>query len=171
MMIYKTMKLNQDYLNKIKTIMLEIITTTIASITSSSWSMKILAFILAFFTPAKELLLLLLFLTALDWIIDVVRWIFKKSERDMKDIFKDITLQFIIKVIMYIVLAIALNATQLYLLKESVDLFKYIMAIPIISELLSVSMKVELATGIQISKPIADIFSKFKNKSKIDFKD
>lgn len=136
----------------------------ISNFLTSSIVTKILVFISAFFAPAKELYLLLLFLVVLDWMVDVSFFIFKKDVRDTKKIWDDITKVSITKIIMYSILMLSLNSVQIYLIKDLADFYKIIMAVPILAELLGITQNVEKSTGISITAEIKNIFDKIFHK-------
>ncbi len=51
---------------------------------------------------------------------------------------------------MYSILVITVNSVQMHLIKEAFELFKMVIAIPIIAELLGIVATVERYTGVQI---------------------
>lgn len=80
--------------------------------------------------------------------MDLAVWFFKGDKLTTK--VWDVTKPFIIKLIMYSVLVITVNSVQMHLIKEAFELFKMVIAIPIIAELLGIVATVERYTGVQI---------------------
>jgi len=113
---------------------------------TSSIVTKILIFVSAFFAPVWELYILLIFLVTVDYIVDLGVWFFSKEKQKHWEI----TQPFIIKLIMYSILVIVVNAVQMHLIKEAFEIFKLIMAIPIGAELLGILSTIEKHTGVAI---------------------
>lgn len=114
---------------------------------SSSFISKLLIFVSTFFAPVWELYILLIFLVIIDYLIDLGVWFFKEK-RNIKC--WNVTQPFVLKLIMYSILVITVNAVQLHLIKEAFELFKLVIAIPIIAELLGIVSSVERTTGVAI---------------------
>ncbi|WP_164108260.1 MULTISPECIES: hypothetical protein [Sphingobacterium] len=123
---------------------------------TSSFVTKLLLFISAFFAPVWELYILLMFLVIVDYLIDLGVWMLKewKSKRCW-----EITQPFVIKVIMYSILVITVNAVQQHLIKEAFDFFKLIIAIPITAQLIEIVGTVERTTGIALVDKVKDYLS------------
>lgn len=121
----------------------------------SSIITKLLIFISAFFAPIWELYILLIFLTCTDYIIDLVVWFFSKC-KDCKH--WQITQPFIIKLILYSVLVIVVQAVQNHLIKDDFQIFKLIISIPVISESLGIISTVERYTGVKILDKAKEYF-------------
>ncbi len=115
---------------------------------TSSIISKLIFFISAFFAPIYELYILLIFLVSIDYLMDLGVWFFKGDKLTTK--VWDVTKPFIIKLIMYSILVITVNSVQMHLIKEAFELFKMVIAIPIIAELLGIVATVERYTGVQI---------------------
>lgn len=113
----------------------------------SSILTKILMFVSAFFAPIWELYILLMFLVMVDYLVDLGVWMLK--EWKTKKCW-EITQPFVVKVIMYSILVITVNAVQQHLIKEAFDFFKLIIAIPITAQLIEIIATVERATGVAI---------------------
>lgn len=113
---------------------------------TSSIITKLLIFVSAFFAPVWELYILLIFLVTVDYIVDLGVWFFSK----IKQKHWEITQPFIIKLIMYSIMVIVVNAVQLHLIKEAFEIFKLVIAIPIGAELLGILSTVEKHTGVAI---------------------
>lgn len=126
---------------------MELIKELFNNFVTSSIVTKLLLFISAFFAPVWELYILLIFLVTVDYIMDLAVWFFGKC-KECKH--WQITQPFIIKLIMYSILVIVVNAVQLHLIKEAFELFKLVMALPIGAELLGILANIEKHTGVAI---------------------
>ncbi len=126
---------------------MDAIKEAISSFLGSSILTKLLIFISAFFAPVWELYILLIFLCSIDYILDIIVF-FNGKCKDCKHWM--ITKPYIIKVILYSVLVIVVNAVQMHLIKEAFDFFKLIIAIPVVAETLGIITTIEKYTGIQI---------------------
>lgn len=126
----------------------KILKEVINSFFTSSIISKLIFFISAFFAPIYELYILLIFLVSIDYLMDLGVWFFAGDKRNTK--VWDVTKPFIVKLIMYSLLVITVNSVQLHLIKEAFELFKMVIAIPIIAELLGIVATVERYTGVQI---------------------
>lgn len=126
----------------------KILKEVINSFFTSSIISKLIFFISAFFAPIYELYILLIFLVSIDYLMDLAVWFFKGDKLITK--VWDVTKPFIVKLIMYSVLVITVNSVQMHLIKEAFELFKMVIAIPIIAELLGIVATVERYTGVQI---------------------
>lgn len=126
----------------------KILKEVINSFFTSSIISKLIFFISAFFAPIYELYILLIFLVSIDYLMDLGVWFFKGDKLTTK--VWDVTKPFIIKLIMYSILVITVNSVQMHLIKEAFELFKMVIAIPIIAELLGIVATVERYTGVQI---------------------
>lgn len=127
---------------------LKIIKEILNSFLTSSLISKLILFISAFFAPIYELYILLIFLVSVDYLMDLGVWFFKGDKQTSK--VWDVTKPFIIKLIMYSILVITVNSVQMHLIKEAFELFKMVIAIPIIAELLGIVATVERYTGVRI---------------------
>lgn len=119
----------------------------------SSLVTKLLIFISAFMAPTWELYLLLIFLTCTDYCMDLGVWFFSKG-KDCKH--WQITQPFILKLIMYSILVIVIQAVQNHLIKDDFQIFKLVLSIPIISETLGIVTTIEKITGIAIVQKLKD---------------
>lgn len=115
--------------------------------------------ILAWISPAAELLFLLYGLTVLDWCLDIRQ--FFKDESPKIDLWAKVTRPAIEKLCYYTALAVAVFATQLHLFKDSIPLYTVMMAIPISAELISVATTVERNTNIKVVSKLQEIFNSF----------
>ncbi len=95
---------------------MEIIKELFNNFVTSSLVTKLLLFISAFFAPVWELYILLIFLVTVDYIMDLAVWFFGKCKSCKH---WEITQPFIIKLIMYSILVIVVNAVQMHLIKEA----------------------------------------------------
>lgn len=120
---------------------------------TSSFISKLLIFVSAFFAPVWELYILLIFLVIVDYLIDLGVWFFK-HKKEIKC--WTVTQPFVLKLIMYSILVITVNAVQLHLVKEAFQFFKLVIAIPIISSLLEIVATVERTTGIAIVEKVKE---------------
>lgn len=143
--------------------MIETIKEMLTTFLTSSFVTKVLIFISTFFAPAKELYILLIALVIFDWIIDIGVWVWSYKKRQEKTIW-EVTKTSITKLIFYSILMLSVNAVQLYLIKDLSDMYKIIMSIPILAELLSITQTVEKHTGISVSETVKSIFGKLQNK-------
>ncbi|WP_313511654.1 hypothetical protein [Sphingobacterium sp.] len=114
---------------------------------TSSLVTKLLIFLSAFFAPIWELYILLLFLTSIDYCMDLFVWFFNRCKTCKH---WQITQPFIIKLILYSVLVIVVQAVQNHLIKNDFQIFRLIIAIPIISETMGIIATVERYTGVKI---------------------
>lgn len=126
----------------------KILKEVINSFFTSSIISKLIFFISAFFAPIYELYILLIFLVSVDYLMDLGVWFFKGDKQNTK--VWDVTKPFIVKLIMYSILVITVNSVQMHLIKEAFELFKMVIAIPIIAELLGIVATVERYTGVKI---------------------
>ena len=127
--------------------MIDTIKETINTFLTSSIVTKLLMFISAFFAPIWELYVLLIFLVIIDYLVDLGVWMVK--EWKVKKCW-DITQPFVVKVIMYSILVITVNAVQQHLIKDVFDFFKLVVAIPIIAQMIEIVGTVERHTGVKM---------------------
>ena len=127
--------------------MIDTIKEALNTFVTSSIFTKLLMFLSAFFAPVWELYILLIFLCSVDFMMDLGVWFVSKC-KDCKS--WSVTKPYIVKLIMYSILVIVVNAVQQHLIKEAFEIFKLVMAIPIIAELLGIVGTVERHTGVQI---------------------
>lgn len=127
--------------------MIDTIKEALSSFFTSSLFTKLLMFVSAFFAPVWELYILLIFLCSVDFIMDLGVWFVSKC-KDCKS--WAVTKPFVVKLIMYSILVIVVNAVQQHLIKQAFEIFKLVMAIPIIAELLGIVGTIERYTGVQI---------------------
>lgn len=114
---------------------------------ATTWISKLFFLAMTFLFPIWELYLLLLGLVCIDYIMDFYYW-FKHDKGVIK--VWSITEPFITKIILYSIMTVSVHAVQQHLIKESFDMFKFIMAIPIVAELGGILGTVEKHTGIQV---------------------
>lgn len=114
---------------------------------ATTWISKLFFLAMTFLFPIWELYLLLLGLVCIDYIMDFYYW-FKYDKGVIK--VWSITEPFITKIILYSIMTVSVHAVQQHLIKESFDMFKFIMAIPIVAELGGILGTVEKHTGIQV---------------------
>lgn len=117
---------------------------------------KLCLFISAFLAPVWKLYILLLFLTCIDFLIDITVWYFQKSKESKPWV---VTMPFVIKIIMYSLLVITVHAVQVFLIENVFDFFKLVLAIPIISELLSILASIERYTGVALVDRVKEMIS------------
>ncbi|WP_166334632.1 phage holin family protein [Sphingobacterium chungjuense] len=122
--------------------------------------MKILMFLSAFFAPLMKLYLLLLFLTIVDYCIDITVWYINQRKVSKHT---TVTLPFVLKIIMYSLLVIVVHAVQVYLIEDIFDFFKLVVAIPIIAETLGIVASVERYTGVQILDKVKGYLGRWIN--------
>jgi len=142
---------------------MEAIKEVVTNFLTSSLVTKILLFISVFLAPVWELYILLMFLVCLDYLIDLGVW-FLRHRQVVKA--WEVTKPFVVKVIMYSVLVITVNAVQLHLVKEAFELFKMVMAIPIIAELLGIIGTVERYTGVALVEKVKEMLKGWVDSKK-----
>lgn len=140
--------------------MIDTIKETINTFLTSSFITKLLMFISAFFAPIWELYVLLMFLVIIDYLVDLGVWMVK--EWKVKKCW-DITQPFVVKVIMYSILVITVNAVQQHLIKDVFDFFKLVVAIPIIAQMIEIVGTVERHTGVKMVDKVKDILKGWIN--------
>lgn len=140
--------------------MIDTIKETINTFLTSSIVTKLLMFISAFFAPIWELYVLLMFLVIIDYLVDLGVWMVK--EWKVKKCW-DITQPFVVKVIMYSILVITVNAVQQHLIKDVFDFFKLVVAIPIIAQMIEIVGTVERHTGVKMVDKVKDILKGWIN--------
>lgn len=146
-----------------------IITNFLAFINSSSWVTKTIMALLIWFTPAVELFLLLIVIMTVDYILDIVN-LYRKSKPEeciKKELWNETKL-WMTKVFYYSLLVILMNGLQLHLIKDSFDLFRWIVAIPIISESLGIMNTIEKYTGIKVIASFKKFFKGLLSKEGVD---
>lgn len=146
-----------------------ILTNVVAFFTNSSWLTKSLMALLLWFTPALELFILLIVIMTVDYILDIVN-IYRKSKPDeciKKELWNETKL-WMTKIFYYSLLVILMNGLQLHLIKDSFDLFRWIVAIPIISESLGIMNTIEKYTGIKVIASFKKFFKGILSKEGID---
>lgn len=121
---------------------------------------------IAWVTPALELWLLVLFLTALDWVLDM--WHKYRETKSGKVLWEEVTKPMISKLIYYLVLALALHSVQLHMVKDTMPLYTIIMAIPVTAELMSVVKTVEDNTSLKVLTKLQELINSFSNKKQND---
>src|SRR5690606_30737114 len=75
----------------------------------------------------------------------------------------DITQPFVVKVIMYSILVITVNAVQQHLIKDVFDFFKLVVAIPIIAQMIEIVGTVERHTGVKMVDKVKEILKGWIN--------
>lgn len=137
---------------------MEVIKQFLIDFFASPLVMKIMMFLSAFFAPLMKLYLLLLFLTIVDYLIDIVVWYVNERKHSKHT---TVTLPFVLKIIMYSLLVIVVHAVQVFLIEDIFDFFKLVVAIPIIAELLGIVASVERYTGVQIVDKVKNYLGKW----------
>lgn len=146
-----------------------IISNVLAFFTNTSWLTKILTVVIIWFTPALELFVLLLCIMFIDYLLDL--WAVYKNSKptdNTKAKLWEVTKLFLTKVFFYSILVILMNGLQLHLVKESFNLFRWVIAIPIISESFSIMSTIETYTGIKVIDSIKKVFKNMLSKEGID---
>lgn len=140
--------------------MIDVIKETLSAFFTSSFVTKVLLFISAFFAPVWELYVLLMFLVIIDYLVDLGVWAWKEIR--IKKCW-DITQPFVVKVIMYSILVITVNAVQQHLIKDVFDFFKLVVAIPIIAQMIEIVGTVERHTGVKMVDKVKEILKGWIN--------
>lgn len=146
-----------------------ILSNVLAFFTNTSWVTKILTVVIIWFTPALELFVLLLCIMFIDYLLDL--WAVYKNSKptdNTKAKLWEVTKLFLTKVFFYSILVILMNGLQLHLVKESFNLFRWVIAIPIISESFSIMSTIETYTGIKVIDSIKKVFKNMLSKEGID---
>lgn len=146
-----------------------ILANVIAFFTNTSWLTKILTVVIIWFTPALELFVLLLGIMFVDYLLDL--WsVYKKSKpsENIKKELWEVTKLFLTKIFFYTVLVVLMNGLQLHLIKSSFDLFRWVIAIPIISESFSIMSTIETYTGIRVIDSVKKVFKGMLSKEGVD---
>lgn len=129
-----------------------------------SWISKLFFVALAFLAPVWELYFLLIALVSIDYAMDFFVW-FKNRSKEGK--VWDITEPVIKKMILYSIMTVSVHAVQQHLIKESFDMFKLIMAIPIIAELGGILATVEKYTGVQLVDKLKEYINSWINSKRL----
>ena len=121
-----------------------IIANMFSGLAEGNWLVKILIIILMWINPALELLLLLFGIVAIDYILDCVN-IYRRSSPNepIKHLIWEESKTFVLKIVMYSVLAVVMNGLQLHLFKDVFSVYRWFMAVPIIGESLGVIRTIE----------------------------
>lgn len=124
-------------------------------ISNGNWITKLISLFVVWFTPALELFLLLIGIVILDYLLDLIN-IYTKSGADHKikgEIWEE-SKTFVKKVCYYSVLVLLMNALQIHLIKDAFELFRWVIAIPIIGESVGIVRTIENKLGVKIIEVI-----------------
>lgn len=146
-----------------------IITNVIAFFSNTSWLTKLFTLLILWFTPALELFALLMVIMTVDYLLDI--WlVYKKSKPtdNIKQDIWDVTKLFLTKIFFYSILVVLMNGLQLHLIKESFNLFRWVVAIPIISESFGVISTIETYTGIKVIDSVKKLLKNMLSREGVD---
>jgi|SRR5690625_1683131 len=141
-----------------------ILNNMLAFINESHWLFKLVLSILLWFSPALELLFLLVGLISVEYLFGVIRVVKESSMYKLKPLLWAQTKMFCTKLMFYSVMALVVNAVQIHLIKESVELYRLVMAIPVLGETFTILTEVERKTGMKVMTSVKRILKNvFKN--------
>ena len=146
-----------------------LITNFLAFLNSSSWITKLFTLLILWFTPALELFTLLMVIMTVDFLLDI--WLVYKKSKASDNIKQEIweaTKLFLTKVFFYSILVLLMNGLQLHLIKDSFNLFRWVVAIPIISESFGVMSTIETYTGIKVIDSIKKLLKNIMSREGVD---
>ncbi len=125
------------------------------------WFLKVLALLGVWFAPAVTTAYFLLLLIS----IDTVTGIIKSKSSGIEFSFKKLLVPFMKKFSGYAFFLITAHAFQVDFLMDDFHLFKWLMYIPVVTEITSISSNIESYTGIKIATKVKEVlnslFSKF----------
>lgn len=134
---------------------------TVSSVsTKEGIIINLLVMILAWLSPALELVILLYGLTLFDWMLDSYLYLIR-DRKDLRGFWDNVTKPVVTKIIFYSILALSVHSVQMHLFKTTVPAYQVIMGIPISAELLSIATTVEKKTDLKIITKIQEIFNSF----------
>lgn len=146
--------------------MIRIVDELAAVFHKDNFLFALLSAILAWISPALELIVLLYALATVDWILDIRTFLKDKSPKI--ELWRSITRPTIEKLFLYSVLALSTYAVQRHLFYDSIPLYVIVMTVPISGELISITKTVEEGTGIRVVSKIQELFNNFLGtKSKV----
>jgi len=133
-------------------------------IDQNSWFIKLIIFLFSWFMPSLEASLLLLGLVAIDFGTGVWASVNAGNRFSSKAMQGTIT-----KVGAYMIFIISIHSFQIHFVKtEDIDVFRLLIALPIIRELTSIIENVEKLTGVNMATQAKEIllgfFTKLKKK-------
>lgn len=134
---------------------------TVSSVsTKEGIIINLLVALLAWLSPALELVILLYGLTLFDWILDSYLYLLK-NKQPLSELWEKVTKPVVTKLIFYSVLALSVHAVQTHLFKTTVPAYQILMGIPISAELISIATTVEQKTDVKVITKIQEIFDNF----------
>lgn len=149
--------------------MFKIVTTLTINLirffTESGWITKILAIFILWLSPALELFLLLIALISIDYLLETYKiWRRPNKRTSIKHKLWANSKIFVTKLIFYSIMVLVLNALQVHLVKEVFEIYRWVIAIPIIGESFSILATIEKYTGMSLVKGVKSVFTSIFGK-------
>lgn len=125
------------------------------------WFFKILALVTVWFAPAAATAYFLLLLISIDTVTGIIKS--KNAGEDFS--FKKLLVPFMKKFSGYAFFLITAHAFQVDFLMNDFHLFKWLMYIPVVTEITSISSNIEAYTGIKIATKVKEILNSVLSKA------
>lgn len=112
--------------------------------------------------------LLLIGLVVIDYLLDLYHVYRTDHESISRKTIWEQTKLFGTKIIFYSIMVIVINALQLHLVKDLFDLFRWVIAVPIIGEVTGILTTIEIYTGIKVQGALKKVFKNFLSSKGVD---
>lgn len=124
------------------------------------WFFKVIALIALWFAPAEDTAYFLLLLISIDTITGII----KSKNAGIPFEFKRLLVPFMKKFSGYAFFLITAHAFQVQFIKNDFEVFKWLMYIPVITEITSISINIDAYTGIKIATKVKELLDTFFDK-------